>query len=43
MANGGYRVSWKAPAKTQRLNFCVAAQDFSDNKGVTVCAPVKVT
>jgi hypothetical protein len=35
-------VSWKAPAKAQRLDFCVAAQDETGNKSGTVCAALKV-
>jgi hypothetical protein len=41
--NGNYSVSWKAPAKAQRLDFCAAAQDETGNKSATVCAVVKVT
>ena len=41
--NGNYYVSWKAPAKAQRVDFCAAAQDVSGNKSGTVCARVKVT
>jgi len=41
--NGDYRVTWKAPAKAQLLDFCAVARDPFGNKSANACAPLKVT
>jgi hypothetical protein len=41
--SGAWAVRWKAPARRQRLSFCVLAQDAADNKSKQSCAVIKVT
>jgi hypothetical protein len=43
LESGSYFLTWKAPAKAQVLNFCLAAQDASGNESQTSCASLRVT
>ena len=43
LESGAWAVRWKAPARRQRLSFCVIAQDAAGNRSKQSCAAVKVT
>jgi hypothetical protein len=43
LSNGGYYVKWRAPAKPQRLSFCVSARDAAGNQSPQSCAAIRVT
>jgi hypothetical protein len=41
--SGPYYVNWAAPARAQRLSFCVLAKDAAGNQSKQSCAGIKVT
>jgi hypothetical protein len=43
VASGHYFVSWRAPAKAQKLSFCVLGKDAAGNESDQACAQIKVT